>query len=170
MPWKLLTDFQSYIFGWLVGYSALLGPSQASSWSRIIFCYAELVRLTSFTIRAVFIARRRSELPGSGGACRRRIHGFDRAADSPLRWLHDYAWFVGFLVASVAYWAVTHDAVGSRGRRAQSLTQRKHRPGTASSSAGGRMKARWRGGVLGMLAIRSLPGSTITGTLPNFKY
>src|SRR6202035_5858598 len=26
MPWKLLTDFQSYIFGWLVGYSGLLGP------------------------------------------------------------------------------------------------------------------------------------------------
>src|SRR6185436_13234008 len=26
MPWKLMTDFSSYIFGWLVGYSALLGP------------------------------------------------------------------------------------------------------------------------------------------------
>ena len=26
MPWKLLGDFSSYIFGWLVGYSGLLGP------------------------------------------------------------------------------------------------------------------------------------------------
>src|SRR6266511_4631888 len=26
MPWKLLTDYSSYIFGWLVGYSGLLGP------------------------------------------------------------------------------------------------------------------------------------------------
>ena len=26
MPWKLLRDFSSYIFGWLVGCSALLGP------------------------------------------------------------------------------------------------------------------------------------------------
>src|SRR4030095_13700324 len=26
MPWKLLSDFNSYIFGWLVGYSGLLGP------------------------------------------------------------------------------------------------------------------------------------------------
>ena len=26
MPWKLLTDFNTYIFGWLVGYSGLLGP------------------------------------------------------------------------------------------------------------------------------------------------
>src|SRR6202007_118035 len=26
MPWKLLSDFSSYIFGWLVGCSAFLGP------------------------------------------------------------------------------------------------------------------------------------------------
>src|SRR3954454_25338905 len=26
MPWKLLSDYNSYIFGWLVGYAALLGP------------------------------------------------------------------------------------------------------------------------------------------------
>ena len=26
MPWKLLHDFVSYIFGWLVGCSAFLGP------------------------------------------------------------------------------------------------------------------------------------------------
>ena len=26
MPWKLMSTFGSYIFGWLVGYSGLLGP------------------------------------------------------------------------------------------------------------------------------------------------
>ena len=26
MPWKLMETFGSYIFGWLVGYSGLLGP------------------------------------------------------------------------------------------------------------------------------------------------
>src|ERR1700733_15671137 len=26
MPWKLMSTFNSYIFGWLVGYSGLLGP------------------------------------------------------------------------------------------------------------------------------------------------
>ncbi|OGU33113.1 MAG: nitrate reductase, partial [Ignavibacteria bacterium GWA2_35_9] len=26
MPWKLLSDFSAYIFGWLVGYSGFLGP------------------------------------------------------------------------------------------------------------------------------------------------
>jgi len=26
MPWKLLSDFGTYIFGWLIGYSSFLGP------------------------------------------------------------------------------------------------------------------------------------------------
>jgi len=26
MPWRMLHDYRAYIFGWLVGYSALLGP------------------------------------------------------------------------------------------------------------------------------------------------
>ena len=26
MPWKLMSTFGSYIFGWLIGYSGLLGP------------------------------------------------------------------------------------------------------------------------------------------------
>ena len=26
MPWKLLSDYNAYIFGWLVGYSGLLEP------------------------------------------------------------------------------------------------------------------------------------------------
>src|SRR3954451_10976711 len=25
-PWRLLSDYGTYIFGWLIGYSALLGP------------------------------------------------------------------------------------------------------------------------------------------------
>ena len=29
MPWKLMASFHNYIFGWLVGYSALLGPVAA---------------------------------------------------------------------------------------------------------------------------------------------
>jgi NCS1 family nucleobase:cation symporter-1 len=40
MPWKLLTDFQSYIFGWLVGYSALLGPIAGVMIRTIFYCAA----------------------------------------------------------------------------------------------------------------------------------
>jgi NCS1 family nucleobase:cation symporter-1 len=30
---------------------------------------------------------------------------------APLRWLYDYAWFVGFLVASVTYWVPMRNAM-----------------------------------------------------------
>jgi len=39
MPWRLLRDFSSYIFGWLVGCSALLGPIAG-----IMICDYYLVR------------------------------------------------------------------------------------------------------------------------------
>jgi nucleobase:cation symporter-1, NCS1 family len=30
----------------------------------------------------------------------------------PLRWLYDYAWFVGFLVASLTYWISMRSRAG----------------------------------------------------------
>jgi NCS1 family nucleobase:cation symporter-1 len=36
----------------------------------------------------------------------------------PLRWLYDYAWFVGFLVSSVTYWISMRGQGKSPGRRA----------------------------------------------------
>ncbi len=30
----------------------------------------------------------------------------------PLRWLYDYAWFVGFLVSSLAYWVAMRPRAG----------------------------------------------------------
>jgi nucleobase:cation symporter-1, NCS1 family len=104
MPWKLLTDFQSYIFGWLVGYSGLLGP------------------IAGIMITDYFIVRRRSLNPADlyrRGGVYEYSNGFNYRALTaltlgvvvalvglfvhPLRWLYDYAWFVGFLVSAVAY-------------------------------------------------------------------
>jgi len=104
MPWRLLTDFQSYIFGWLVGYSGLLGP------------------IAGIMIADYFVVRRRSLNPADlyrrGGAYE-YSNGFNYRALAALafgvivalvgllipslRWLYDYAWFVGFLVSAVAY-------------------------------------------------------------------
>jgi NCS1 family nucleobase:cation symporter-1 len=104
MPWKLLTDFQSYIFGWLVGYSGLLGP------------------IAGIMIADYFVVRSRSlnlaDLYRRGGGYE-YAHGFNYRALAALalgvmvalvglvvpslRWLYDYAWFVGFLVSAVAY-------------------------------------------------------------------
>ena len=104
MPWKLLSDFGSYIFGWLVGCSALLGP------------------IAGIMICDYYIVRRREllteDLYRRGGAYEYRS-GFNAKAMVALalgilvaviglavqevRWLYDYAWFVGFFVAASAY-------------------------------------------------------------------
>jgi nucleobase:cation symporter-1, NCS1 family len=104
MPWKLLSDFQSYIFGWLVGYSGLLGP------------------IAGIMIADYFVVRSRSLNPADlyrrGGAYE-YANGFNYRALAALvlgvivalvgllvpslRWLYDYAWFVGFLVSAFAY-------------------------------------------------------------------
>jgi len=104
MPWKLLTDFNSYIFGWLVGYSGLLGP------------------IAGIMIADYFVVRRSNlkpdELYQRGGAYEYRSGVNYRAmlalalgiaialvglAVPVLRWLYDYAWFVGFFTSAIAY-------------------------------------------------------------------
>ena len=104
MPWKLLTDFQSYIFGWLVGYSGLLGP------------------IAGIMIADYFVVRSRALNPDAlyrRGGLYEYSNGFNYRALAALalgvivalvgllvpslRWLYDYAWFVGFLVSAVAY-------------------------------------------------------------------
>ena len=104
MPWKLLGDYSAYIFGWLVGYSGLLGP------------------IAGVMIADYFIVRKR-ELNVDDLYRRNGAYEYDRGINyrallalatgiivallglvlAPLRWLYDYAWFVGFLVAGAAY-------------------------------------------------------------------
>ena len=111
MPWKLLTDFQSYIFGWLVGYSALLGPVAG-----IMITDYFLLRRTHLDVGELYNPR--GIYRYGSGVNYRAI--FALAAGialaligllvPPLRWLYDYAWFVGFLVASVTYWVSMRNA------------------------------------------------------------
>jgi NCS1 family nucleobase:cation symporter-1 len=104
MPWKLLSDFSSYIFGWLVGCSALLGPIAG-----IMICDYYLVRRRELLLEDLY--RR-------GGAYEYR-NGFNAKAlfalatgiavalvglaVPRLRWLYDYAWFIGFAVSGGWY-------------------------------------------------------------------
>jgi NCS1 family nucleobase:cation symporter-1 len=112
MPWKLLGDFSAYIFGWLVGYSGLLGP------------------IAGVMIADYFIVRR-CQLDVDGLYRRRGIYeyesGFNPRAVAALvcgiaaallglvipalRPLYDYAWFAGFGIAGAVYLALTqrHD-------------------------------------------------------------
>ncbi len=57
MPWKLLTDFQSYIFGWLVG---VLGPARPHRWNHDHGLFSAAPHASgcreNFTTRPAFIA------------------------------------------------------------------------------------------------------------------
>jgi NCS1 family nucleobase:cation symporter-1 len=115
MPWKLLTDFQSYIFGWLVGYSGLLGPVAG-----IMITDYFLLRHTYLDVGELYNPTGIYRY-GSGVNYRALVAlaaGIVVALIGllvpPLRGLYDYAWFVGFLVASAAYWISMRNAVKSQ--------------------------------------------------------
>ena len=115
MPWKLLGNFGDYIFTWLIGYSALLGPIAG-----IMLTDYFLVRRTRLNRDALY------DLHGEYGwvnpvaiialilAVLPNIPGFINAATHTVRTeeaifpvffdvLYDYAWFIGLAIASIIY-------------------------------------------------------------------
>jgi NCS1 family nucleobase:cation symporter-1 len=104
MPWKLLTDFSSYIFGWLVGYSGLLGPIAG-----VMIADYFIVRRARLKLSDLY---RRDGLYAYGNGVNLRAVAALAAgiavallglAARPLRPLYDYAWFAGFGVSGVVY-------------------------------------------------------------------
>ncbi|HYW66814.1 MAG TPA: NCS1 family nucleobase:cation symporter-1 [Candidatus Dormibacteraeota bacterium] len=104
MPWKLLSDFSSYIFGWLVGCSAFLGPIAG-----IMICDYYLVRRRQLAVEDLY--RRGGAYEFWRGFNPRAlvalVLGIAVAliglAVPAVRWLYDYAWFVGFVVSGGWY-------------------------------------------------------------------
>ncbi len=117
MPWKLLADPSGYIFTWLIGYSALLGPIGG-----ILICDYFLIRRTKlnlvdlylrdgayhfgngFNLRAM-IALIIAILPNVPGF----LHQVNVITVSSF-WsgLYNYAWFIGFLVAFFVYGVLSY--------------------------------------------------------------
>jgi nucleobase:cation symporter-1, NCS1 family len=105
MPWKLMATFGSYVFGWLVGYSGLLGPVAG-----IMVTDYFLIRGTRLDTYSLY--RR-------GGMYEYR-NGLNPAAIVALvvgvfaalvgkfvprvAFLYDYAWFVGFFLSGAIYY------------------------------------------------------------------
>jgi NCS1 family nucleobase:cation symporter-1 len=104
MPWKLLADFSSYIFGWLVGCSAFLGPIAG-----IMICDYYLVRRRNLVVTDLY--RRRGLYEYRNGFNPNAMIALATGvvvaliglAVPPLRWLYDYAWFVGFFISGGLY-------------------------------------------------------------------
>ncbi len=115
MPWKLLATSQGYIFTWLIGYSALLGPIGG-------ILIADYFVLRGRELDVDDLYRRGGRYEYSGGfnpaalvalvagvaPC---VPGFLNAAfptsfpDVASLWksIYSYAWFVGFFVAGGLY-------------------------------------------------------------------
>ena len=105
MPWKLMSSFGSYIFGWLSGYSALLGPIAG-----IMVVDYFLIRGTRLDIVSLY--RRGGPYEYTRGINPRAIIALVLGvaialmglAIPSLRHLYDFAWFVGFFVAAASYY------------------------------------------------------------------
>lgn len=113
MPWRLISDTQGYIFTWLIGYSALLGPIVG-----IMLCDYFLIRRTTIDTNELYNKSGKfrgvnwiavvvlivSVLPN--------LPGFLNAASGEQLFpgffdtLYSYAWFVGVLIAVVLYWVL----------------------------------------------------------------
>jgi nucleobase:cation symporter-1, NCS1 family len=107
MPWKLLGDYSAYIFGWLVGYSALLGPIAG-----IMIVDYFVVRRRALVVEDLYLRGRGYEYAGGfnyralvalAGGIAVALSGL---AIPALRWLYDYAWFAGFFVAGALHFAL----------------------------------------------------------------
>lgn len=106
-PWKLLATPDAYIFGWLVGYSGLLGPVAG-----IMVADYFVIRKTELDVNSLY--HREGAYYYARGinprAMAALVLGVAIAlvglAVKPLRFLYDYAWFVGFLSAGTAYVAM----------------------------------------------------------------
>lgn len=107
MPWKLLANYKTFIFGWLGGYAAFLGPLAG-----IMICDYYLVRKRVLVVDDLYLR---------GGAYE-YSHGFNWRAVGALslgaavalvglvipavRFWYDYSWFVGFAVSFVSYYGL----------------------------------------------------------------
>jgi len=115
MPWRLLDDLGAYIFTWLIGYSALLGPIAG-----IMLCDYFLLRRTRLNADALYDPEGEyrgvnwmamvalaigvaPNLPGFINAATNTA-GSERAYfPAFFDTIYGYAWFVGLPLAAIVY-------------------------------------------------------------------
>jgi nucleobase:cation symporter-1, NCS1 family len=106
MPWKLLTDFNSYIFGWLVGYSGFLGPIAGVMITDYFFIRKTNLDVPSLYQRNGIYEYRKGMNPiAMLSLAAGIVVALGGLIVPSVRWLYDYAWFVGFAMAAVVYYA-----------------------------------------------------------------
>ena len=115
-PWKLIESTQGYIFTWLVGYSALLGPIGG-----ILLADYYLVRRMKLEVDDLY--RRGGVYEYRGGTNPRALAalavgvapnvpgflaeaGFVDAVPGLFATIYQYAWFVGLPLTGLVYWTL----------------------------------------------------------------
>jgi NCS1 family nucleobase:cation symporter-1 len=121
MPWKLMSSFGTYIFGWLIGYSGLLGPVAGIMVADYFF-----IRGTKLNVQSLY--NHDGEYSYTKGINPRALAAllvgvvlsftgvvfahfrigtdvvlFGHHVVRALAALYDYAWFVGFIVSGAVY-------------------------------------------------------------------
>jgi NCS1 family nucleobase:cation symporter-1 len=107
MPWKLLSNYRTFILGWLGGYAAFLGPVAG-----IMICDYFVIRQRVLQVDDLYLRGGLYEY--SRGFNWRAVIALALGAGTALaglgiaslRGLYDYSWFVGFAVSFAAYYAM----------------------------------------------------------------
>jgi NCS1 family nucleobase:cation symporter-1 len=107
MPWKLLENFETYLYAWLVGYSGFLGPIAG-----ILICDYFFVRKQTLVLEDLY--QRGGAYEYSRGINWNAVTALAAGCGTafiglvyePLKFLYSYAWFVGFTVGFAAYFAL----------------------------------------------------------------
>jgi nucleobase:cation symporter-1, NCS1 family len=107
MPWKLLANYRTMLFGWLGGYAAFLGPVAG-----IMICDYFLIRGRVLLVADLYL--RDGAYEYSRGFNWLAVAALATGAGTALvglvvpslRPLYDYSWFVGFAVSFVTYYAL----------------------------------------------------------------
>jgi len=121
-PWKLIESSEGFIFTWLIGYSALLGPIGGIlivdyfALRRMELDLEGLYRLAGpYTYRGGFhpaamialVVGVAPSLPGFLATV-----GWVGSVPPVFAMIYTYAWFVGFGLAAAVYWILAHRRVG----------------------------------------------------------
>lgn len=108
-PWKIMANYGSYIFGWLVGYSGFLGPIAG-----VLICDYFIIRRKNLSAQDLY--QRGGVYEYSRGINWQAIVSLAAGIGiafiglfiPALRILYNYAWFVGFAVSFFAYLVLTN--------------------------------------------------------------
>jgi len=115
LPWKLVEDPTGYIYSWLVGYSALLGPvggimiadyyfvRKQKLETAELYSHAGRYRYNNGFNPAAIIALLLGILPNIPGFLLQVKLVADNAFPTWISRLYYYAWFVGFFVSGLIY-------------------------------------------------------------------